>query len=103
MWLKPPPEPIHPTSRTPGLDGGWQFTGGWVVSTPVPVAGSVHRKVPPTAVTYGSEAGQPTVGNGIVLGFLMGVLYGLAEPPSPELASTVMPLSLAEMNACRRF
>ena len=100
-WLKPPPEAIQPTSRTPGLD--WQFTGGSVESTPVPVTGSVQRYVPPTPVTSGSEAGHSTVGNGIVAGFFTGVKDELAVPLSPEDPSTVTPLFAAEMNACRRF
>src|SRR5579859_2066406 len=70
---------------------------------PAPVTGLVHRYVPPTAVTSGSEAGQLTVGKGTVDGFGTGVFFELAEPPSPELASTVTPSAAAEMNACRRF
>jgi hypothetical protein len=60
--LNPPPLSIQPISRTPGLF--WQVVGGSAESTLVPVTGSVHRYVPPTAVTRGSEAGHPTVGNG---------------------------------------
>src|SRR6516225_9802360 len=101
MWLKPPPESIQPISLTPGL--AWQMAGGSAESTVVPVTGSVHRYVPPTAVTSGSEAGQLTVGKGKGDGFFTGVFGELAEPPSPELASTVTPLAAAEMNACRRF
>jgi len=43
-WLKPPPEAIQPISRAlVGLSAAWQFTGGLVVSTLVPVLASVHR------------------------------------------------------------
>ena len=100
-WLKPPPESIQPISLTAGLTS--QLTGGSVLSIPVPVTGSVHRYVPPTPVTSGSEAGQLTVGKGKVTGLGTGVFFELAEPPSPELASTVTPFAAAEMNACRRF
>ena len=34
MWLKPPPEAIHPYSRTPGLAGGWFIVGGTSCSAP---------------------------------------------------------------------
>src|SRR5579859_2791745 len=101
MLLKPPPESIQPTSRTPGLF--WHAAGGSAESTPLPVTGSVHRYVPPTAVTNGSEAGQITVGNGKVTGFLVGDLPTFAVPPSPELANTVTPFAAASTNACLRF
>src|SRR5438445_1982235 len=74
-----------------------------MVSTPSPVVGLVHRYVPPTAVTSGSEAGQITVGNGIVAGFLTGSFWMLAVPKSPDDASTVMPAACAALNASRRF
>src|SRR6266404_8808411 len=101
MWLKPPPESIQPISLTAGLTS--QLAGGSVLSIPVPVTGFVHRYVPPTAVTSGSDAGQLTVGKGIIDGFGVGVFPALAVPPSPELASMVTPFAAAEMNACRRF
>src|SRR5262245_20912722 len=69
----------------------------------LPVLGLVHRYVPPTLVTSGSEVGHSTVGNGIVVGFFTGWRIMLADPPSPELPSTVTPLLAAEMSACRRF
>src|SRR5215469_423041 len=101
MWLNLPPESIQPISLTPGSP--WQFAGGSVESILVPVSGFVHRYVPPTAVTSGSDAGQMTVGNGTVVGFFVGVLIALAVPSSPELARTVTPLAAAETKACRRF
>src|SRR6266704_4195145 len=81
-WLKPPPDAIQPFSR---LGWFWHSTGGLVLSTPKPVTAFVHRYVPPTPVTSGSDAGHPTVGNGIVEPpFPTGVLRSLAEPPSPD-------------------
>src|SRR6266700_6853455 len=99
-WLKPPPDAIQPFSR---LGWFWHSTGGLVLSTPKPVTAFVHRYVPPTPVTSGSDAGHPTVGNGNVFGWSTGVLELFADPPSPELASTVTPFVAAETNACRRF
>src|SRR5215469_8226989 len=69
----------------------------------LPVLGLVHRYVPPTPVTSGSEAGHSTVRNGNTFGFLTGWNVELAVPPSPELPSTVTPSAAAEMYACRRF
>ena len=96
----PGPEPIQPTSR---LGWFWQLAGGSVLSTPMPVTGSVHRYVPPTLVTSGSEDGHSTVGNGKTPGFLTGVKVLLAVPPSPELPSTLTPSAAAETKAWRRF
>src|SRR6266487_6362497 len=85
-WLKPPPDAIQPFSR---LGWFWQSTGGLVLSTCVPVRASVHRYVPPTPVTSGSDAGHSTVGNGIKLPpWPTGDLLLFAEPPSPEEPST---------------
>src|SRR5258708_4112847 len=66
--LNPPPESIQPISAWPSADGAWQLTGGRALSTVrvVVLVGSVQRYVPPTPVTSGSEAGQETVGCGIV-------------------------------------
>src|SRR6266545_5375534 len=99
-WLKPPPDAIQPFSR---FGWFWQSTGGLVVSTCVPVRASVHRYVPPTPVTSGSDAGHSTVGNGNVVGFGTGVNELFADPPSPELPSTVTPFAAAETNAWRRL
>src|SRR5262249_3990720 len=63
-WLNPPPESIQPISLTAGVT--WQFTGGLVLSTLVPVIALVQRYVPPTPVTRGSDAGHSTVGNGMM-------------------------------------
>src|SRR5215475_8686883 len=87
MWLNPPPASIQANSR---LDWPWHSAGGLVVSVPTPV-------------TSGSEAGHSTVGNGNVTGFFTGVFLLFAEPPSPELPSTVTPFAAAEVNACRRL
>src|SRR2546426_5558162 len=96
-WLNPPPAAIQPTSRTPGLF--WHCTGGDTESTPSPVVGSVHRYVPPTPVTRGSDAGHHTVGKGNGLGFLTGSFDIAADPKSPEAASMVTPCALAASNA----
>ena len=69
----------------------------------LPLTASVHRYVPPTPVTSGSDAGHSTVGNGNVFGWSTGVLELFADPPSPELPSTVTPFAAAETNAWRRF
>ena len=69
----------------------------------LPVTGLVHKYVPPTPVTSGSEAGHPTLGYGIVAGFLTGSFLMLAVPKSPDDASTVMPAAWAATNASRRF
>src|SRR5437764_1120530 len=63
----------------------------------------MHRRVPPTAVTRGSEAGHSTLGYGISRGLLVGSLRLLLVPPSPEDASTVMWLACASTSARRRF
>src|SRR5215471_18363382 len=99
--LKPPPESIQPTSRTPGLL--MQRAGGSVLSTPVPVFGFTHRYVPPTLVTSGSDAGHSTDGNGIVCGLFTGCFMALAVPLSPDEPRTVMLAACAEINAWRRF
>src|SRR5262249_23928075 len=85
--LYPPPVSIQPISRTPGNCP--HVGGGEALSTVVPVEVSVQRYVPPTAVTSGSDAGQPTLGYGIVPGFFTGSLNGFAVPKSPVEASTV--------------
>src|SRR5438552_2066966 len=79
----------------------WQFTGGDTLSTPMPVTALVQRYVPPTAVTSGSEAGQATLGYGIVAGFLTGSFIGFAVPLSPVEARSVMWLARAAMKAWR--
>ena len=103
-WLKPPPASIQAISR---LDWFWQFAGGLVLSTPVPVFALVQRYVPPTPVTSGSEAGHSTVGNGTMslFGFLPTRLcfVPLAVPPSPDEPRTVTPIVDASTNASRRF
>src|SRR4051794_24161552 len=71
-WLKPPPENVQPTSRTPGLFR--HGAGGSAESTPVPVSGVVQRYVPPTPTTSGSDAGHSTDGNGITFGSFTGSL-----------------------------
>src|SRR6266550_3999189 len=99
-WLKPPPDAIQPFSR---LGWFWQSTGGLVLSTCMPVRASVHRYVPPTPVTSGSDAGHSTVGNGKTGWVGTGVNEAFAVPPSPELPNTVTPFAAAETNAWRRF
>src|SRR3954453_20580149 len=103
MWLKPPPESIQPISCCCWC---WQLAGGETLSSVrvVVFVASVHRYVPPTPVTSGSEAGHPTVGVGIVEPPLpTGAFLSLAEPPSPEEASTVTPFAAAALKASRRF
>src|SRR2546428_14040942 len=100
-WLKPPPEPTQPISRTPGVT--WQFGGGETLSTPTPVGAFVHSYVPPTAVTRGSDAGHSTGGQGITAGFFTGVLRMFAVPKSPEEANTVTRVACAPWRACLRF
>src|SRR3989442_15096971 len=96
-WLNPPPAAIQPTSRTPGLP--WHCAGGDTESTPKPGFGSVHRYVPPTPVTSGSDAGHHTAGKGNGLGFLIGTFVVAADPKSPEAASMVTPGAVAASNA----
>src|SRR2546425_12288244 len=96
-WLNPPPAAIQPTSRTPGLL--WHCAGGDAESTPSPVFGSVHRYVPPTPVTSGSDAGHHTAAKGNILGFLTGSFENATEPKSPEAASTVTLCACAASNA----
>src|SRR2546426_12717218 len=62
----------------------------------------MHRRVPPTAVTRGSEAGHSTLAYGISRGLLVDSLRLLLVPPSPEDASTVMWLACASTSARRR-
>src|SRR5437899_11624085 len=81
----------------------WHTPGGEALSTVRPVVASMHRRVPPTAVTRGSEAGHSTLGYGISRGLLVGSLRLLLVPPSPEDASTVMWLACASTSARRRF
>src|SRR4051812_48473319 len=102
-WLKPPPESIQPISS---CDWPWQLAGGLTLSSTraVVLLGSVHRYVPPTPVTSGSDAGHETVGNGRVEPpWPTGVFLSFAEPPSPEDASTVTWFAAAALNASRRF
>src|SRR5215467_14391940 len=104
MLLKPPPASIQPTSRAPGLFGHWP--DGADESTWVPVAASMQRYVPPTAVTSGSEPGQPMFGNAkMPPAFLppAGVLSSLVLPKSPVEASTLTLLETADLKAPRRF
>ena len=64
----------------------------------------MHRYVPPTPVTSGSDPGHETVGNGMRLPpFAVGCFVPLAVPPSPDEASTVTPFAAAFLNAKRRF
>ncbi len=66
----------------------------------VDAAGSVHRYVPPTPVTRGSEAGHSTVGNGIRLPPCpTGDFIAFAVPPSPDEPRTVTPFAAAFLNA----
>src|SRR5215468_11444031 len=80
MLLKPPPENVQATSANlpPGLNtlellhfAAMPAFAYGVRAWFVVAFGSVHRYVPPTAVTSGSEAGQPTVG------------CSMNEPPLP--------------------
>src|SRR5881392_2502984 len=82
------------------MPGSMYVVRAWFVVA----AGSVHRYVPPTPVTSGSDAGHSTVGNGNVVPPLpTGVLREFAEPPSPDEPSTVTPFWAADLNAYRRF
>jgi hypothetical protein len=65
-----------------------------------PAVGLVHRYVPPTPVTSGSDAGHSTVGSGMRLPpFPTGDFFALAVPPSPDDPSTVTPFAAAFLNA----
>ena len=78
---------------TPGFA---YFVRGWLVVA----FGSVHRYVPPTAVTSGSDAGQPTVGFRMVEPPCpTGVFRMFDVPSSPVDASTVTPFACASWNA----
>src|SRR5256714_8647504 len=102
--LNPPPETVQPTSATRGKAG--HLAGGSVLSTTrlVVLLGSVHRYVPPTPVTSGSEAGHSTVGYGMsVPPLLTGDLRTLAVPLSPDEPRTVTPFSAADFKADRRL
>src|SRR3954453_18135908 len=110
-WLKPPPVATpavgldHTTSACPA-NGPWHCAGGETLSTVrvVVLFGSVHSDVPPTPVTSGSEPGHETVVPAIGEPPLpTGALRSLRVPVSPEEASTVTPLSLADLKAWRRF
>ena len=93
-WLKPPPESIQPISACPA--GSGSCVGGSTLSTLASSScrGLVQRYVPPTPVTSGSDAGHPTVGNGIGRAALAHrrLACVLAVPPSPDEASTVTSL-----------
>src|SRR5437763_17097286 len=99
--LKPPPAKGQARSRTPGLLS--HTAGGEVVSTVVPVVASMHRRVPLTAVTRGSEAGHSTLGYGISRGRLMRSFTLLLVPPCRADASTVMWLACDSTSARRRL
>ncbi|MFJ9840280.1 hypothetical protein ACIRYZ_07400 [Kitasatospora sp. NPDC101155] len=102
-WLNPPPALVQPTSPAPGL--AWQLPGLPVLSTvrPPVALGSVHRYVPPTPVTSGSDAGHSTDGYGrVVPPDFTGVFSEPAVPLSPEEPITVTPLRAADLKACRR-
>src|SRR5262245_26949658 len=62
-WLKPPPENVQPTSACVGFALHRGATFGDKIVRDVVLSGSVHRYVPPTPVTNGSDAGHSTVGN----------------------------------------
>ncbi len=82
------------------------MAGGLALSTvrPALAVALVHRYVPPTPVTSGSDAGHCTVGNGISdPPACTGVFSMLAVPLSPDDPSTVTPFCAAETNAWRRF
>src|ERR687883_406441 len=108
--LKPPPENVQATSAAcaalnlalPHL-APRPASGIGVRAWNVVAFGSVHRYVPPTPVTSGSEAGHSTVGYGIrVPPVLTGDLRTFAVPPSPDEPSTVTPLAAASAYAYRR-
>jgi hypothetical protein len=67
--------------------------------------GSWQRLVPPTLVTSGSEAGQPTFGvwNTSAPAPVKPCLGKFVLPKSPDDASTVTLLSFASWNASRRL
>src|SRR5215472_4807617 len=103
-WLKPPPASIQPTSRAPGCAGHWP--DGADESTCVPVAASMQRYVPPTAVTSGSPPGHEMFGDdmsGLALAPPAGVLATLVLPKSPVEARTLTLCATADLNAPRRF
>src|SRR6476620_1023608 len=92
----------HTISACPCADWRWHAAGGSALSTTraAVALGSVQSAVPPTPVTSGSDAGQPTVGNGIVVPpFATGGFFEFAVPKSPELASTDTPFAAAFWNA----
>src|SRR5438094_5162149 len=97
--LYPPPEATQPGSRSPGAL--WQFTGGLTLSTPAPVTAFVQRYVPPTVVTSGSDAGQLTLGYGMIREFFTGTFMLLVVPPSPLEANTVTFAARAFSNVVR--
>jgi hypothetical protein len=77
-----------------------QVAGACVESTLCPVNTSVHRLVPPIAVTSGSEAGQPTcVVDNVPPPWPTGCLVDPVLPASPELARNVMPCLVPETKA----
>src|SRR3954452_17726295 len=101
-WLKPPPAAIQATSAWPAVL--WHLAGGGAESILrgwlAPAVGSVHRYVPPTRVTSGSDAGHSTVGSSIVEPpWPTGVFLELAEPPSPDEPRTVTPFAAAALYA----
>src|SRR4051812_16026715 len=109
--LKPPPVPM-PRAVSPQATSScvvaWHTAGGltWSATRPAfwPTSALVQSDVPPTAVTNGSDAGQPTVApSSVVPPLATGVFLSLAEPVSPVEATIVTPLASAALKASRRF
>src|SRR5918911_1550890 len=109
--LKPPPENVQATSAAcaalnlalPHL-APRPASGIGVRAWNVVAFGSVHRYVPPTPVTSGSEAGHSTAGCGISAPpCATGCFVKFVEPSSPDEPSTVTPLAAACSYAYRRL
>src|SRR5712691_553462 len=82
------------------MPGTTYFVRGWFVDA----VGSVHRYVPPTPVTSGSEAGHSTLGYGInVFGPwpTRACFVAFAVPLSPDDPRTVTPLAAESLYANR--
>jgi len=88
--LKPPPEKVQATSSNAAqgpllahfapMPAAWNGVRGWFADA----VGSVHRYVPPTPVTSGSDAGHSTAGCGISLPpAATGDFVKFVEPSSP--------------------
>src|SRR4051812_29632410 len=109
--LKPPPVPMARAmlpQATSSCVVAWHTAGGLTWSATRPALRStsalVQSDVPPTAVTSGSDAGQPTVAPlSVVPPLPTGVFLSLADPESPVEATIVTPLASASLNASRRF